>query len=109
MEIAIAVLAAFAIQLGSHYLPWARILGKPELPRLLAYTIGTATIGVIITIWTLAMREYQTLIIFWSVTLASGAGVASGYALDWILNNRDRAHEAESREELEHEQIERLR
>jgi len=116
MDIVAAVLAAFFFQFGSHFIPWAQIVGKRKLHRLAAYIIGTFTIGVIFSIWLLARNETPTLLVFWLIVIASGAGVSTGYGIEWTIRIRSRANEAEAREALrEHqsedidEQIERLR
>ena len=108
------VLAAFFVQLGSHFIPWAAIFGKRKLPHLVAYVIGTLTIGAIFTIWALSHGENNALLMYWLIVTASGAGVTVGYGIDLWIRTHARSHEAEQREKMlmemrDDEQIERLR
>jgi hypothetical protein len=105
MDIVAAILASFFIQLGAHFIPWAALFGKRKLPRLAAYTIGVFVLSVIFTLWLLTHDQGETVTVYWLIVIASGAGVATGYGVDWIIATRARAREAEEREELQ----ERLR
>lgn len=104
MEIMAVVLASFFLQLGSHYIPWAQIVGKRKLHRLAAYVIGTLTIGLTFSIWALSRNEMPSLIEFWIIVVSSGAGVGTGYLLDWIIVARDRAHDLKQENSLLMEQ-----
>ena len=108
------ILAAFFVQLGSHFIPWAQIFGKRKLPRLAAYIIGTLIIGAIFTLWALSHNQTAALLMYWLIVVASGAGVGMGYGIDWLINARYRAHELNKENALlmemrNDEPIERLR
>ena len=100
MEIMAVILTAFFVQLGSHFIPWAQIFGRRELPRLVAYIIGTLTIGAVYSVW-LMLRDMTTALwMYWLIAVSSGAAVSAGYLIDWMIAVRSRAHDAEQRENL---------
>lgn len=96
MDIAVTIIAAFVIQLGSHFFPWAQVLGVKKLHPIIAYVIGTLTNGLIFTAWLYFRRDWHMIWVFWAVIVAGGLGVIAGYAIDgWI---RVRAAARENRE-----------
>jgi hypothetical protein len=94
------LLIAFFLQVGSHYMPWARLFPNNCLPRPIAYTIGIVGIYIPLSAWLALRADWLTLAIIWGFTAAAGAGVLCAYGIDLILNWRDQAREAQERESL---------
>ena len=95
----VALTATALIQFGSHYLPWGRVIGKRELPRLFAYGIGVGGMLIPLTIWMAAGGSID-LLILWGFALNAGIGTLLAYLLDCVLEMRDQAREAHQREGL---------
>lgn len=78
-----------ALAIGvAHWLPWRMMLGH-DLPRLAAYTIGTAIIMVPPTIAALNVSAIAAgaVALFWTSAVAAGAATCAAWAIDWLLNS----------------------
>lgn len=98
MDILLLIIVTILIQFGSHFIPWGPIFGKREIGKLPAYVIGTLTNSLIFSAFFALAGELYPIAILWVVVLSSGAGVFGAYGLEWALKIRDRANDAEQRE-----------
>lgn len=95
-----AWLLAFALTFGLliflHWFTWPAVLGGHDLPRLIAYSLGT---GVIVGVTTLVARlnpqlsGAQVITLLWGVTLTAGVVVAGSWGLRWVINAHHRGRE----------------
>ena len=104
-EILLAALVGAMQQAIQHWFPW-RLVFKKELPRVMAYTIGT--LGYLVPVSVLywhwdqvgTAAAYMHLVALWSCIVASGMAVVITRAVDWLLDDVSRLHETKQREEL---------
>lgn len=103
----IALAAAFGAiqQVAQHYFPWGMIFRK-ELPRVVAYIIGTLAYLMPLTVlfwhWDLTVfmvPRWAHLVAVWACVGASGFAVIFVRGLDWVLDRITRSFEHEERDE----------
>jgi len=99
VNLIILAIATLLLQIGSHFFPWAGLIAKPKINRLAAYTIGTLTIGAILTVYSI-LTGAITIVTVWIVIIASGAGVYTGYAIDWLIETRANRRELKQENRL---------
>ena len=71
-------------QLAAHWFPWRRLF-KKELPRVLAYIIGTACMMTPVIVYMTLKGMFESLTILITAVIFSGTAVMAGYAVDGLL------------------------
>lgn len=99
MEIVIVAIIAALGQIAAHYFPWHKLF-RGGLPKVAAYSIGTAFMALPATGWMVWAQEYRAAIVLWSAIAASGLAVMGAYALDGYLDHKARAEDLE--EQINH-------
>lgn len=100
IQIALAALVGAMQQIIQHYFPWQMIFGK-ELPRVMAYIIGTLAfmvpLTVLFVIWDQVgcYPRLAHLAAVWACVAASGLAVIVVRGIDWILDRVRRSYEHE--------------
>lgn len=108
-QIALAALVAGMQQIIQHYFPWGLIFRR-ELPRVLAYIVGTLAFMVPLTwlfvIWELGgvHASYAHLVAAWACVGASGLAVVLVRGIDWLLDRVLRSYEHEEIDDAKAEQ-----
>jgi hypothetical protein len=109
LQIALAALVGAMAQGLEHYFPWGMLFRK-ELPRLLAYILGT--LGYVVPLTVLFVHWERTLwipphwshlVALWACVAASGVTVLLVRGLDWLLDRLTRSYEHEERDAQRHE------
>lgn len=104
-EIFLAALVGAMQQAIQHWFPW-RMLFKTELPRVVAYTIGTlgylVPVSVLYWYWEMngSVMPYAHLVALWSCVVGSGMAVVITRSVDWLLDVVSRLAETKQREAL---------
>lgn len=80
-----------------HYFPWRLVLRR-DLPRPLAYALGTLAMMIPFTIWLIDQRQGDIAGMLWLVIGAGGASVMAWYGLDWVIDLVWSVREASQRE-----------
>jgi hypothetical protein len=95
--IALAALITSLILALGHWLPWRAILGK-KLGRIQSYIYGVMAISIPLSFVFIILHDFEALAALWAVAVAGGATTIGCYLVDWTLEKRLRAKEAEERE-----------
>ena len=96
---ALTVLVIF-IEGFLHYSSRRELWGGRELPRPVAYVLGTLGMMVPFTVWLLATGQLGTAWVLWAMLCAGGSIVSLSYLLDWIRGLRQALRESRERENL---------
>lgn len=94
LDIVVIVLVSCLLLALSHYLPWRGILRR-DLPILARYTIGVLSIAIPMSVYWVACKDWNNLVMLWSVILFSGLTVYLLYVLDTTIEAHGRADIAE--------------
>lgn len=76
-----------------HYGLRRDVLGK-DLPRPVAYTLGTLAMMVPFTFWLIERRQTEVAWVLWLVLVAGGLSVTFWYGVDWVRGMRASLKEA---------------
>ena len=100
LSLVVTAIVAILIVLVEHYLPWNLLLLKPRPGRIASYIMGVMAFAIPLTLLfsLVDLTRVQVVISLWVVITASGLGTLAGYGLDNWLDHRNRANEAEERE-----------
>jgi hypothetical protein len=99
-QIALAALVSGMQQCIQHYFPWGLIFRR-ELPRVIAYAIGTLAYIVPLTVLFIQWDKCNVtapgihLLALWVCVSASGAAVILVRGIDWMLDRVRRSYEDE--------------
>jgi hypothetical protein len=91
-----------ALELVAHWFPYRRLFHH-EMPRLVAYTIGTVLMLTPACVYLGIKGLWDALIVLAAAVFFSGAAVVIGYGIDMVAEHRDRAEHIEKLEELHRE------
>jgi hypothetical protein len=104
MDIAMAALVGAMQQAIQHYFPWGLVFRR-ELPRVVAYIIGTLAYLIPVTVlyahWAMIgiANNWSHLIALWACVAASGLSVILVRVVDWALERITRSFEHEERDD----------
>lgn len=104
MNVWIVIVMVMLAEFGLHYFPWRLALRGRDLPKVVAYTLGTLAIMGPLTAWLWARGEMEVIQTLWMVTFAAGLMVMALYGLDHYLQLEMRAMEQGERERMYREQ-----
>ena len=77
--------------LASHLTLWPY---RHIMRRVHSYVIGTACIGVGVTVAAFLMQQWIVAITFWFVAGPGGFAIATAWLVRWVLEERDRSDTA---------------
>lgn len=104
-HIGIAALVSGMQQMIQHYFPWGLVFRR-ELPRVMAYIIGTLAYMVPLTCLFVYWESHQVaahyahLAAVWACVSASGAAVVLARLIDWALDRVLRSYEHEELDDV---------
>ena len=81
-----------------HYSSRRELWSGKELPRPVAYVLGTLGMMVPFTIWLLDTGQRETALVLWSMLFAGGSIVSISYFVDWVCGLLAALHESRERE-----------
>lgn len=103
-QIALILTAATtsALLAVEHFIPWRELTGS-KLHRLVAYTMGTATLLGGMTAWLLIGRPdaAQAAVGIWTIAVSGGIAVVACYVVDAMAMARANKRELEARREAD--------
>lgn len=107
LSLTITAIVAILIILVEHYLPWNLLLLKPRPGRIASYIMGVMAFAIPLTLLfsLVELTRTQLVISLWVVIFSAGLGTVAAYGLDNWLDHRNRANEAEERENAVLEQL----
>ena len=100
MKLWMVIVMVMMAEFGLHYFPWRVLLKGKELPRVVAYTLGTLAMMVPLTAWLWYRNETEVIGVLWTVIFTAGLMVLALYGLDRFLKLEMRDVESGEREAL---------
>jgi 4-hydroxybenzoate polyprenyltransferase len=100
MKLWTVIVMVMMAEFGLHYFPWRVLLKGKELPRVVAYTLGTLAMMGPLTAWLWAHGEMEIIETLWTVIFTAGVTVLALYGLDRFLKLEMKDMESSEREAL---------